>query len=141
LPEEKIIGRDLRNYRYGIEGLNFRGLDNYHIEDGDLSIGRKAGDRRMYMKFWLLWGFDALIASVLLYFFFTGLSDGPVSSFNMGLWLIILLGLTGIMGGSLCLLSAGRRGVAMAVLLPLAIPGFFYALFLLILIITASRWN
>ena len=95
----------------------------------------------MYMKFWLLWGFDALIALVVLYFFFTGLFDGSVSSFNMGLWLIILLGLTAIMGGSLYLFSAGRSGIATAVLLLLAIPGVLYALFLLILIITASRWN
>jgi hypothetical protein len=95
----------------------------------------------MYMKFWLLWGFDALIALVVLYFFFTGLSDGSVSSFNAGLWLIILLGLAGIMGGSLCLISAGRRGIAMAVLLLLAIPGVLYLIFLLILITTTSRWN
>ena len=95
----------------------------------------------MYMKFWLLWGFDALIALVVLYFFFTGLFDGSVSSFNMGVWLIILLGLTGIMGGSLCLFSAGRSGIATIVLLLLAIPGVLFALFLLILIITSSRWN
>ena len=126
---------------YGPERLNFRDLNNYHIEDGDLSIVRRASDRRMYMKFWLLWGFDALIALVLLYFFFTGISDGSVSSFNIGLWLIILLGLTGIMGGSLCLFSAGRSGIATAVLLLLAIPGVLFALFLLILMITASRWN
>src|SRR5215217_3048043 len=36
------------------------------------------------MAFWLLWGFDALIAAVVLYFFFAGLADGSVSSFNAG---------------------------------------------------------
>jgi hypothetical protein len=95
----------------------------------------------MYMKFWLLWGFDALIAVVVLYFFFAGLADGSVSSFNIGLWLIILLGLAGIMGGSLCLLSAGRSGIATAILLLLAIPGVLFALFLLVLMITPPRWN
>jgi hypothetical protein len=93
------------------------------------------------MRFWFLWGLDALIALVVLYFFFTGLFDGSVSSFNMGLWLIILLGLTVIMGGSLFLFSAGRSGLATIVLLILAIPGFLYALFLLILLITDARWN
>ena len=93
------------------------------------------------MKFWILWGFDALIALVVLYFFFTGLADGSVSSFNMGLWLIILLGLTAIMGGSLCLFAAGRSGLALMVLLLLAIPGVLYVLFLILLITTSSRWN
>lgn len=93
------------------------------------------------MKFWLLWGFDALIALVVLYFFFTGLADGSVSSFNIVLWLIILLGLAGILGGSLCLRSAGRKGIAMVVLLFLAIPGVLYLLFFLILLITTPRWN
>jgi hypothetical protein len=38
------------------------------------------------MKFWMLWGWDALIASVFVYFFLVGLADGSVSSFNAGLW-------------------------------------------------------
>ena len=50
--------------------------------------------------FWFVWGFDALIAAIFLFFFFWGLSDGTVSSFNIVLWLGILAGLAGILGGS-----------------------------------------
>jgi hypothetical protein len=44
-----------------------------------------ANHRRLLVKFRLLWGFDALIALVVLCFFFVGLADGSVSSFNRGL--------------------------------------------------------
>jgi len=33
--------------------------------------------------FRLLWGFDALIAAIFVGFFFWGLADGTVSSFNI----------------------------------------------------------
>lgn len=38
----------------------------------------------------ILFSIDAVIALVLLYFFFVGLGDGSVSSFNILLWLGIL---------------------------------------------------
>ena len=50
--------------------------------------------------FWVLWGFDAVIALIFLYFFFVGLADGSVSSFNGGLWFLILAGLGAILLGS-----------------------------------------
>jgi hypothetical protein len=53
------------------------------------------------MKFWILWGWDALIAAVFVYFFLAGLADGSVSSFNMGLWLVTLGVLAVVMLGSL----------------------------------------
>lgn len=93
------------------------------------------------MKFWLVWGFDALIAAVVLFFFFAGLADGRVSSFNIGMWLVLLLGVAGVVGGSLRLRSIGRRGAAMAVLLVLAIPGLLCILFFLVVLITHPRWN
>ncbi len=93
------------------------------------------------MRFRLLWGFDALIAVVFLYFFFVGLADGSVSSFNIRLWLITLLGLAAILGGGLYFRAAGRSGLATAILLVLAIPGVLYALFLLFILIAAPRWN
>jgi hypothetical protein len=93
------------------------------------------------VKFWFLLGFDALIAFVALYFFFAGLSDGSVSSFNIGLWLVILLGLAGVLGSSVLLRSAGRRGAAIAVLLVLGIPGFLFVIFFVVLLVSAPRWN
>jgi len=93
------------------------------------------------MKFWLVWGFDALIAAVVLFFFFAGLANGRVSSFNIGLWLILLLSVAGIVGGSLRLRMIGHRGAAMAVLLILAVPGFLCVLFFVVALITHPRWN
>lgn len=93
------------------------------------------------MKFRILFGFDALVALVMLYFFFIGLADGSVSSFNAGLWFIILLALAGIMGGSLWLRSTGRPRSAIALLLLLAVPGLLGVLFLLVVLITNPRWN
>jgi hypothetical protein len=93
------------------------------------------------LKFWIPWAIDVVIAIVVLYFFLVGLADGSVSSFNIGLWLLILTGLGSIMGGSLWLKSAGHLGFAKVLLLILAVPGVLFGLFLLALVIAAPRWN
>lgn len=93
------------------------------------------------MKFWFVWGLDALIGAVALCFFVVGLSNGRVSSFNIGLWLVLLLGLAGVIGGSLKLRSLGRARAAMAVALVLGIPGLLCALFFLVVLIARPRWN
>jgi hypothetical protein len=93
------------------------------------------------MKFWILWGFDALITLVALYFFVLGLMDGSVSSFNMGLWAAILLALAGIMGGSLLLRFSGHPTAAAILLAVLAVPGLLAGLFFLLILILKPRWN
>ena len=93
------------------------------------------------MRFWLLWGVDALIAAMILSFFLLGLADGSVSMFNIGLWIAILAALAGVIGGSLWLRSSGRQGPATIVLLILAVPGILFALFFIVLLITNPRWN
>ena len=93
------------------------------------------------MKFWILWAIDALIALVILYFFFLGLADGTVSMFNIGSWIAILAALAAVIGGSLWLRSAGRKAPATIVLLILAVPGILFALFFLVLLIANPRWN
>jgi hypothetical protein len=93
------------------------------------------------LRFWIPWAIDAVIALIALYFFFIGLADGSVSSFNIGLWLLILLGLAIVVGGSLWLRSAGRSGLAMVLLLILAVPGVLVGLFFAVLLIAAPRWN
>ena len=55
--------------------------------------------------FWIFWGIDTIVALVLLYLFFIGLSDGSVSSFNIGLWFLLLLVSIGLLGGSFYLKS------------------------------------
>jgi hypothetical protein len=91
--------------------------------------------------FWVLWGFDALIALVTVGFFFVGLADGSVSSFNIRLWVVILGALALVMLGSLRLRSAGRTRQAAGLLLLLAAPGLAFVLFFAVVLIANPRWN
>ena len=91
--------------------------------------------------FRFVWGVDALIAAIFVGFFFWGLADGTVSSFNIVLWLGILAGLAGILGGSHRLQSKGHTRPAMGLLLILAIPGFLGVLFFLAVLMLHPRWN
>jgi len=93
------------------------------------------------MTFRIFWGFNAVIAAIALFFFVVGLSNGRVSSFNIGMWLALLLGLAGILGGSLWLRSRGHHRPAMGLLLILAIPGLLCLLFFLAVMILHPRWN
>jgi hypothetical protein len=88
-----------------------------------------------------LLGIDLLVAFVVVYFFVIGLADGSVSSFNMSLWLGLLAVVAGTIGGGWLLNANGRRGLAIALLLILAVPGVLYALFILLVVITQPRWN
>lgn len=85
------------------------------------------------MFFWILWGFDALIALVVLYFFAIGLLDGSVSSFNMGLWLLVLVLLAAVLLGSLQLVKHHYPLGAKLLLSALAAPGFLFGLMMLIM--------
>lgn len=93
------------------------------------------------MKFWVLWGVDALIVSVAVYFFLVGLSDGSVSSFNITLWVVMLILLAGILGGSVLLRSFGHITAAWLVILILAIPGLIGAVLCLAVIVSQPNWN
>jgi hypothetical protein len=100
---------------------------------------RRGVDVKGRKFFWFVWGFDALIAAIVL--FFWGVVDGTVSSFNMGLWMVMLLALAGIIGGSFRLQSKDRTRPAMGLLLLLAIPGALGVLFFLAVLILQPRWN
>lgn len=91
--------------------------------------------------FKIVWVFDALISVVVLVFFFIGLTDGTVSSFNLGLWFCILAALSAIMFGSIWLRSHQQRVLAVILLLILAIPGFFYLVFMCIMIFGGVKWQ
>jgi ABC-type phosphate transport system permease subunit len=94
----------------------------------------------MYL-FWTLWGIDAFVALVLVYFFFIGLGDGSVSSFNSGIWLVILSSLTAVLVGGYWLFSHQHTVMANLLLALLAVPSILYGLFMLLILITNPRWN
>ena len=93
------------------------------------------------MKFWIPWAIDAVIAAIAVFFFLWGLADGTVSSFNIGLWTILLGLLAALVAGSLWLRSNGKQGIAIALFWVLAGPGVLVGLFFLILIVGNPRWN
>ena len=95
----------------------------------------------MIILFKTIYGFDVLIALIILYFFFTGIGDGTVSSFNIILWLVIIGALAAILGGSLWLKSHHHSIFAFATLLILAIPALLFLLYFLIAIFGNGRWN
>lgn len=95
----------------------------------------------MTTSFWVLWGFDALIALVVLVFFFWGLVDGSVSAENMGIWVLLLFIPVGILLGSIALTNAGHPRIARVLLWLLATPGIIAALYLLLIVIFKPRWN
>lgn len=88
------------------------------------------------MAFWIPWTIDALAAMVLGFFFFAGLADGSVSSFNIGIWLAMLGGVGAILSGSWWLRSKGRKGPAVALAWLLAVPALlvfaFFAAFIVL---------
>jgi hypothetical protein len=93
------------------------------------------------VKFWIPLAVDAVIAAIVVFFFFWGLADGTVSSFNFGLWAMILGTLAAIIGGSLWLKSSGKPGAGAVLAWVLAVPGLLVGLFFLVLIVGNPRWN
>ena len=91
--------------------------------------------RRRHPVFWTLWGFDAIVAAIVVVFFFWGLADGSVSSFNITLWLGMLAGVAAVVGGSWMLHQAGQTAFASIVLLVIAFPASMFALFMLAVIV------
>jgi hypothetical protein len=61
------------------------------------------------MVFRILLGIDLLAAATVVFFFVWGVSDGSVSSFNILLWLALLGGVGGIVGGGLWLNCRGQQ--------------------------------
>lgn len=93
------------------------------------------------MTFWIPWAINAVVASVLVFFFLWGLGDGSVSSFNMGLWLLLLGAAAVVVGGSLALKAASREKLAKVLVTLFAIPGVLLGLFFAVIILVPGRWN
>jgi hypothetical protein len=92
------------------------------------------------LLFWILWIIDAIVALIALYFFFIGLVDGSVSSFNGGLWAGMLIGLAVLLAGTWYLKEI-QLTVAKILLGFLAVPAVGFGLFMLIAILTKAKWN
>ncbi len=91
--------------------------------------------------FWIVWTIDALLALIALFFFFTGIGDGTVSSFNIILWLGILIALAALIAGSLYAKSKGHLIPACLILCLLAIPALLFVLYFGVAILNGERWN
>ena len=93
------------------------------------------------MTFWIPWAVNAVVASVLLFFFLWGLADDSVSSFNIGLWLLMLGVAAVVLGGSLALKAADSVKLAKALVMVFAIPGVVLGLFFAVIVLVPGRWN
>lgn len=91
--------------------------------------------------FWTAWVIAAIVTGIAVYFFFVGLEDGSVSSFNAVLWAGLLAGVFGVTGGSMWLWKTNHPVLAMIVAMVLGIPGLLAGLFMLIVAISPPRWN
>ena len=91
--------------------------------------------------FWIFWGIDALICTIVFVFFQLGLADGSASSFNFGIWIAIWGALTVIIAGSLWLKTVGHPVLGTLLLLVLAVPGILYGLFIIVMIVTQTQWK
>lgn len=91
--------------------------------------------------FWILWGLDALVALVALFFFLLGLSDGTVSADNILLWLAILAVPGGALGGSIWLKKRGHLALSLLLLGLLAVPALCFAIIMIVLMSGNVRWN
>ena len=91
--------------------------------------------------FWLAWGLDAIIAAIAVFFFYVGLADGSVSSFNIAIWMVLLLAVAAVVGGSLYLRTLGHTRLALGLVWIPAIPGFLAVLFFIVVLIAQPRWN
>ena len=93
------------------------------------------------MTYWILYGIDALVAAIVVVFFFIGLADGSVSSFNIVLWTATLAALGAVLWGAHALRSSGRGRAAATLLAALAVPGVIVGLFFLLLIVGQPDWK
>ena len=89
----------------------------------------------------VVWGMAVIVAAIGVAFFFIGVADGTVSSFNIVLWIALLGGLAVAVFGSRALQRRGRIGAATAVAAVLAVPALLFGALLVIAVATGVRWN
>lgn len=89
----------------------------------------------------ILFVFDILVSFVVFYYFLIGLIDKSISTFNIGTWLILLLGIAGIILAGWYFHKTDHHRMANLILSVLAFPGMIYLIFLLSVIFGNQRWN
>ncbi len=91
--------------------------------------------------FWLLFGFDALVALGAGAMFAAALRFGSLSQLDVMSWLMLLAFLGAVLLGSLRLRRGGKRRPAVALLLVPALPLLLGAAGLFVLLATTTNWR
>ena len=89
----------------------------------------------------LLLGIDAIAVAILFAFFVIGINDGSVSSFNIGIWAVLLGGTGLIVAGGIWFRRAGHLLPANLLLAVLSVPALLYGLFALAIAVMNPRWT
>lgn len=89
----------------------------------------------------ILLAIDAIAGAILFLFFAWGLSDGTVSSFNMHIWLAMLVVVGLILWGGLHFGARRQFLPAVGILSLLAAPCALAALLLIALMIAQPNWH
>jgi len=91
--------------------------------------------------FRIMWVITAIVSLVVIFFFFTGLADGTVNERNMILWIgILAICAIALLGGP-WLRRHNYPTLGLVVTAIVAIPSFLFGMFMLIAILSGSKWN
>jgi hypothetical protein len=91
--------------------------------------------------FRILWVIAAIVSLIVLFFFVTGLADGTVNQRNMMLWMgILAICAVALLGGP-WLRHHQYPALGMLVTVIVAVPSLIFGLFMLIAILSGSKWN
>jgi hypothetical protein len=91
--------------------------------------------------FRIVWAIDIAVTLIFVAFFFVGVNDGSVSSFNIVLWAVILAGLAVSVFGANALARQGRTVLATLLAAVPALPAVLFGLLLIVGWATGARWN
>lgn len=96
----------------------------------------------MNILFWIVWTMVAIATLIAFYFFIVGLGDGSIGSFNMGIWMLLMIGLPLLLAGTYWLKNHHYIKLAIGLLIIPALPILGYFIFLLVVILSGPvRWN
>jgi len=91
--------------------------------------------------FRILWIIAAIVSLIALFFFVTGLADGTINERNMMLWMAILAICAMALLGGPWLRHHNYPTLGLVITAIVAIPSFLFGMFMLIAILSGSKWN